>query len=183
MSHPDDTIPYGFCRCGCGERTSIAKKTRAHRGDRKGEPVRYIVGHNTRKSPLEYVEEDRGYTSPCWIWQRSTTSDGYGSKWVNGSCVGAHRFIYQREVGPIPEGKVLDHLCRVPACVNPAHLQPVTQVENMRLARCVKLNMEQITEIRRLHHVETARSIAARMNISATTVYAIWGGRHWNEHI
>jgi hypothetical protein len=44
----------------------------------------------------------------------------------------AHRLGYEIYVGPIPEGMVLDHKCRTPACVNPAHLEPVTQIENMR---------------------------------------------------
>lgn len=42
----------------------------------------------------------------------------------------AHRFAYERLVGLIPEGLQLDHLCRVPYCVNPAHLEPVTSREN-----------------------------------------------------
>lgn len=39
---------------------------------------------------------------------------------------------YEMYVGPIPEGMQLDHLCRVRHCVNPAHLEVVTQQENMR---------------------------------------------------
>lgn len=42
----------------------------------------------------------------------------------------AHRYMYEREVGQIPEGMHLDHLCRVRACVEPAHLEPVTPREN-----------------------------------------------------
>jgi hypothetical protein len=42
-----------------------------------------------------------------------------------------HRIIYQHLVGPVPEGQQLDHICRVRCCVNPAHLEPVTQRENI----------------------------------------------------
>ena len=44
----------------------------------------------------------------------------------------AHRAIYEEMVGPIPDGLVLDHLCSVRNCVNPEHLEPVTQAENAR---------------------------------------------------
>lgn len=44
----------------------------------------------------------------------------------------AHRVAYELWVGPIPEGMELDHRCKVRACINPAHLEPVTHAENMR---------------------------------------------------
>jgi len=44
----------------------------------------------------------------------------------------AHRLSYETEIGPIPEGLELDHLCRVRSCVNPLHLEPVTHQENVR---------------------------------------------------
>lgn len=43
-----------------------------------------------------------------------------------------HRVAYELRVGPIPEGMQIDHLCRVRRCVNPAHLEPVSQTENIR---------------------------------------------------
>ena len=43
----------------------------------------------------------------------------------------AHVFAYKLLVGVVPGGLELDHLCRVPACVNPAHLEPVTHAENL----------------------------------------------------
>ena len=67
----------------------------------------------------------------CWLWTGALTN-GYGN-FYNGTCaMGAHRFAYELLVGPIPPGLHLDHLCRVPACVNPAHLEPVTCGENIR---------------------------------------------------
>lgn len=47
----------------------------------------------------------------------------------------AHRWIYEQDVGPIPEGMELDHLCRNSLCVNPDHLEPVTHTENQQRAR------------------------------------------------
>lgn len=73
----------------------------------------------------------------CWIWTGATNRKGYGvhNAWDEGMrCVYAHRYAYLTFVGPIPVGLQLDHLCRTPACVNPAHLEPVTSAENTRRA-------------------------------------------------
>lgn len=65
-------------------------------------------------------------TPGCWLWTGAQTSDGYGRFTLNNRTVGVHRLTYELLVGPIPEGMQLDHLCRVPQCCNPAHLEPVT---------------------------------------------------------
>lgn len=68
----------------------------------------------------------------CWLWEGGTRG-GYGRiKLVGHGSLSAHRASYEHHVGPIPEGLVLDHLCRNPACINPAHLEPVTIAENIR---------------------------------------------------
>ena len=68
----------------------------------------------------------------CWLWTASLNSDGYGNFRFAGVSAKAHRIAYEMCVGPIPDGLELDHLCRIPSCVNPAHLDPVTHVENCR---------------------------------------------------
>lgn len=66
----------------------------------------------------------------CWMWLAGR-SQGYGILTLPGGRPElAHRFSYERTVGPIPSGLSLDHLCRTPACVNPAHLEPVTKRVN-----------------------------------------------------
>lgn len=65
--------------------------------------------------------------SKCWHW-RGRTLRGYGK--YAGKL--AHRIAYELEIGAIPGGLEIDHLCRTPRCVNPSHLEPVTQKENMR---------------------------------------------------
>ena len=69
----------------------------------------------------------------CWLWLGARTSSGYGNFWTRatGNIV-AHRYAYESLVGPVPADMMLDHLCRVRHCVNPAHLEPVTNRENLR---------------------------------------------------
>jgi hypothetical protein len=68
----------------------------------------------------------------CWIWLGPTVHNGYGRICVNSKPSMAHRWAYEHFVGPIPQGLQIDHLCRVRACCNPDHLEPVTPLENTR---------------------------------------------------
>lgn len=70
-------------------------------------------------------------TETCWLWTGYTSSDNYGRFNVgNHRPVLAHRFAYALSGGLIPDGLQLDHLCRVRNCVNPDHLEVVTNREN-----------------------------------------------------
>jgi hypothetical protein len=79
---------------------------------------------------MEKVEK----TETCWLWRATLNNLGYGQFGKDQRLYQAHRVAYELFVGEIPEGLELDHLCRVPSCVNPAHLEPVTHQENMRRA-------------------------------------------------
>ena len=73
----------------------------------------------------------------CWLWTASRV-DGYGRFRLGGrgsSPARAHVVAYELLIGPVPDGLELDHLCRVPACVNPSHLEAVTHAENCRRGR------------------------------------------------
>lgn len=67
----------------------------------------------------------------CWLWGGAVNWRGYGRFGNEGGHVGAHRFSYEMHRGPIPDGLQIDHLCRVRCCVNPDHLEPVTNAENL----------------------------------------------------
>lgn len=77
------------------------------------------------------VPDRRPDLGPCWMWLAGEDGHGYGKFHVNKRRQKAYRIAYQLVVGPIPDGLQLDHLCRVRMCVNPAHLEAVTQRENI----------------------------------------------------
>lgn len=66
----------------------------------------------------------------CLVWVAGKTAAGYGNFKVGGRDVYAHRFAYEAFVAEIPDGLTMDHLCRNRACVNTAHLEPVTRRVN-----------------------------------------------------
>lgn len=66
----------------------------------------------------------------CWVWEGSTNGVGYGQLYHQGKRQYVHRIAYRLLKGPIPEGLVIDHLCRNTLCWNPAHLEAVTHQVN-----------------------------------------------------
>jgi hypothetical protein len=130
-----------LCECGCGQQTPVASKTDTSTGRVAGRPMRFIGGHNARDgartrreiTEADFAIEDRGYDTPCWIGKWVPTgNNGYGRVRFGGVKIMAHRAMYEQTLGPIPDDMVLDHLCRVPLCIRPDHLEPVTHLENVR---------------------------------------------------
>ena len=85
-----------------------------------------------KKSIRERLASGVDVRGECWVWNKSTThaAHGYGQISIDGKLKLAHRVSYEEYVGPIPEGLGLDHLCRIRACINWRHLEPVTNKEN-----------------------------------------------------
>jgi len=71
------------------------------------------------------------FASGCWMWL-GAKSRGYGRANNGPRTIPAHKIVYEQLVGDVPSGLVLDHLCREPSCVNPQHLEPVSNEENVR---------------------------------------------------
>lgn len=105
-------------------------------------------------APRFWSKVDRGGDGECWPWLGS--GDGrYGQLYVSGKSIKAHRFAYELLVGPIPDGLTLDHLCRNTACVNPAHLEPVSHRENVLRGDGLTARRARQTHCKRGHEFTT----------------------------
>lgn len=103
-------------------------------------------------------------TDSCWIWIGYRTRDGYGRFKAGGRTFQAYRWIYEKLVGPIPEGLQIDHVCHTEdpecaggwscphrACVNPDHMEPVTRKENTLRGRSFSAENATKTHCKRGH--------------------------------
>jgi len=72
------------------------------------------------------------HDSGCWLWVGATSNRGYGVIRKDKRLIFAHKLSYQYANGEMKKGLVTDHLCRVKSCVNPKHLEAVTQLINVR---------------------------------------------------
>lgn len=170
-----DPNPSGVCLCGC------RRETNTIRGGRHKE---YIHGHNRpegvgRKpgsaiydwlAPRSgaWVAEERGHDTPCWVWKKAKAR---GEMYY-----GPHKRAWRFKNGPVPEGLELDHLCRVRACINPDHLEPVTHQENARRGVMATTTAEQV---RAVYEQSGSHSEVGRiLSINRKTVAAIRRGEY-----
>lgn len=175
--------PSGYCLCGCGSPVSIAKRDQRTRGTKAGHSLRYLPGHH----PNGWALSDKRFivdpVSGCWIWQRSKTPEGYPKLMrVDGIRYAPHRYYYQQKYGPIPDGYALDHLCKTRLCVNPDHLQPVTQTENTRRSSIAKLTTQDAANIKGMFAQGYSKRRLARMfSVTPSTIADLVNGVTWKD--
>lgn len=104
-----------------------------------------------------------GESTECWLWRGSKTADGYGHFNALRKHHLAHRGVYNLLKGEIPPGMQLDHLCRTRLCVNPNHMEVVTQQENIRRGKTGE-NMRSRTHCRRGHEYNEENTAHPRKN-------------------
>ena len=118
---------------GCGAKRHVTAGwcSGHHRQVRDGEEPRPIY-----RSLEERFFAKVNKTETCWLWIGATNHLGYGQLWdVDTKRVDmAHRVSVRMSGREIPDGWEVDHLCRIPSCVNPEHLEPVTHAVNMERA-------------------------------------------------
>ena len=135
-------------------------------------------------------------TGACWIWTGNRPDDRYGHFSVNGATVKAHRWLYERLNGPIPDGLVVRHHCDNPACVNPDHLAIGTAQQNTAdmLSRgrgadrrgerhpLVRLTEDDVRSIRALRAGgATETSLATRFGVGRAQIGKIARRENWKH--
>ncbi|WP_402465721.1 HNH endonuclease signature motif containing protein [Isoptericola aurantiacus] len=136
------------CACGCG--VKVAKK--------------FKKGHGRRRPVGARMAEMLVQSGDCIEWTGATSANGYGRIGIGGSRTAqVHRVAYEAARGPIPAGLHIDHLCRNRRCVNPDHLEPVTQSENNRRANALRWHGRGTTDPGDQHVLMTLRDLVALM--------------------
>jgi hypothetical protein len=187
-----------LCECGCGQPTPIAKQNHTRNGYVKGQPMRFVTGHNSR--PKATLEEAfmkhfvRGEAGQCWEWQGSIAKTGYGRISVNAGRMLAHRASYLIHYGILPDELEVCHRCDNRPCVNPEHLFLGTHQDNMTDASKkgrthpgeqtygAKLNDEAIRLIREAYrNGELQRVLAERYGVASSAISMIVNRNTWKH--
>lgn len=149
----------------------------------------------------EYIDK----SGKCWVWTKDKYNYGYGKISIGeGKQMRAHRFMYIKEFGDIPESMNVLHKCDNPSCVNPNHLYLGTQKDNVvdmmsknrggykkfcgESHHNSKLTRKEVNEIKTLWNSGKLfqKDIANKFGISQQVVSKIVNNKAWledGEHI
>ena len=154
------------CECGCGGKVKSP--------DRQGRTRRFVKGHRGGLVTLDCytINQETG----CWEWDACLNDAGYGLKGHHR----AHRLMYEKHKGPIPEGLQIDHICRNRKCINPDHLEAVTHAENGRRGVNAKLSHEKAAEIRELAGKMSQVKIAKTYGVHSSVISTVINNKAWN---
>lgn len=162
------------------------------------EPSERTLAEKIRELPsITSATEDRFWThvtrgNGCWTWG-GPSDRGYGTFGIGTTMWRAHRIAYELTYGRLPKGSVLLHTCDNPTCVNPFHLQPGTQAENLEDCRrkgrakyvgeengMSKIDEEDVEYIRaQLAAGRYQKDIATTLGVSQTLISQIGLGKKW----
>jgi len=99
----------------------------------------------------------------CWPWRGHLNGDGYGGvSPAKHRHILPHRYAYESLIGSIPEGMTIDHLCRNRDCCNPAHMEPVTNRENVMRGDTIPASHAAQTHCLRGHPFDEANTYIAK---------------------
>ncbi len=199
MSLNDTTheTPVKLCECGCGQPAPISNYTDSRYGAVKGQPLRFVLGHNGRcAADVRFWEKvNKEAPNGCWEWMGHRDSNGYGRMNIDGEATYMHRYSYELHRGPIQDGMFVCHQCDNPSCVNPAHLFLGAPVENTadmlgkhrhghgaRLPQA-KLTDVQVIEIRRRYAQGsvTQEELAQEFGLTRAGVASITQRKTWRH--
>lgn len=142
-----------------------------------------MPNHRLLLDHTRYVVEERGYETPCHIWQNKPNSAGYGTARdpETGRVRSVHVLYYEQEYGPVTPGFLVHHLCFVRLCVRTEHLKEVTRAEHTRLHR---QKSPKLIHAVRLRHASTALNhaeIALEFGLSRSVVTNIIAGKTYAD--
>lgn len=147
-----------------------------------------LSNHAVGTKVIEYIVSDRG----CWICtSHGKDKDGYTKIARNNRSLRLHRYVYEIENGPIPNGMVVLHSCDTPACFNPKHLSLGSNLDNQRdkvkkqrqakgeVNGSAKITEDDVRDIRK--DPRYCREIAVDYGLSFTTISAIKLRKIWSH--